>query len=61
MARPPTLPTVSGGREADLISINCEGPGGLLGPHVFFWVLCPRGPTGGPPHSHSQVHTLSVK
>lgn len=25
------------GREADLISINCEWPAGMLGPHMVFF------------------------
>lgn len=54
-------PSVSGGRESDLISINCEGPAGMLGPHMVFWALCPRGPAEGPTQGDSQVHTLTVK
>lgn len=53
--------SVSGGRESDLISINCEGPAGMLGAPYGFWALCPRGPAEGPNQRDSQVHTLAVK
>jgi len=32
----------SGGRESDLISINCEGPVGILEPHMVFGALSQR-------------------
>lgn len=35
--------SVSGGRESDLISINCEGPAGMLGPHMVFGRCVPEG------------------
>lgn len=34
---------VSGGRESDLISINCAGPAGVLGPHMVFGRCVPEG------------------
>lgn len=49
--------SVSGGRRSDLISINCEGPAGMLGPHMVFGRCVPEGPTRG----DSQVYTLTVK
>lgn len=53
--------SVSEGKESDLISINCAGPAGMLGPPYGFWALCPRGPAEGPTQGDSQVHTLTVK
>lgn len=52
--------SVSGGKESDLISINCEGPAGVLGPHMVFGCCVPGGLQRGQ-HRDSQVHTLTVK
>lgn len=52
--------TVSRGRESDLISINCEWPAAVLGPHMVFGRCVPEGLQRGL-HRDSQVHTLSVK
>lgn len=65
-AEPPPPPSVcdsvSGGGEPDLISINCEGPAGVLGgPHMVFGRRVPEGPAEGPTQGDSQVHTLTVK
>lgn len=41
-AGPPPRPVcgcVSGGRDPDLISINCAGPAAVLGPHMFLLFL----------------------
>lgn len=48
------------GREADLISINCEWPAGMLGPHMVFWCLIPEDLQSGQ-CGDGQVHTIAVK
>lgn len=51
--------SMSGGRESDLISINCEGPAGTLGaPYGFFGRRVPEGAcrganTGRQPGAHT--------
>lgn len=52
--------TVSRGGESDLISINCEWPAAVLGPHMVFGRCVPEG-LQRDLHRDSQVHTLSVK
>lgn len=50
---------VSGGRESDLISINCEGPVGMLGPHMVFGCCVPEGLQRGQ-HRTTARCTLSL-
>lgn len=44
------------GREADLISINCEWPAGMLGPHMVFLAPYPRGPAKRPVRRRPGAH-----
>lgn len=50
--------SVSGGRESDLIRINCEGPAGMLGaPYGFSGAVSQRACRGAKPERQPGAHT----